>query len=315
MPRTKIDYQQEVQVYSKLRTKGEKISQVKYCEARSKELGSEISVPYFRKVLAKLKKKPPKKTASKPQTTLKDMQYDFDVLKAEFVAGPYKSVSDFCRQRKIKPSGYFRTKTKGWTAEKKKIQSHTELKTVENMIADNAAEATRDLYSTVLSIQFQLFELLKMVAQSHTRWKEVKSPYTAREAANFVIDMERAIERIVPAIRGLEKMSEVNKIFDRLADGTMDVTKASFKLLMLGVKVPKALELMLAKHQIEEPELDDNDVISDEAILAKREQLLKAVEKERIELVAERTKYVSDLKKKMKGKDSFVAQAKVEGGE
>ena len=308
----KIDYENEARIFLKLKVSGEKISQTKYVQGRAEELGVPVSLAYFRKVLAQLKKQTPKKNKSIPKSNPTGNQrerHDWPAMKTEFLTGDFPSLSAFARFKSISPtSAYFRRMTKGWKGEKVKTGIVFAAKTKDRFIDGKVAERYGDIYTHALLIQIQLFELLEKLAKSTSIWKPAKGPAEAIEAARFVVEMQKAIERILPAIRGLEKLTEVNRLFDQLADEKIDITKAAIEFMRLGINLPRPMEIMLSKQQPAEPELDDGDLISDDTILARRQELLSEIEQERKTIVTERTKYVANLKERLKGNDSFAAQ-------
>ena len=77
------------------------------------------------------------------------------------------------------------------------------------------------------------------------------------------------------------------------------------EFLKLGMKIPKALEIMLQKGVGDEPLPDEGEEITTERIMARRKQLLDDIDLQRTEFVTARTKESEELKKEMAGKDSF----------
>ncbi|MFZ7112451.1 MAG: hypothetical protein ACOWYE_12270 [Desulfatiglandales bacterium] len=309
-----INYKNECHIYLRLKAKGEKVTQSQYCKMRSESIGKTISLGYFKKVLFSLRsiKEPIEKskhekgtekkvrvTQKVPPSTQKKRHHDWDSLKAEFMAGPYNSVSEFCSIRGLKPNTYFRKKTKGWRKNKKKILAATDGKTLEKLIENRATEKMRDLYADTLTIQLKLFDILTTIAHSVSNWKKIDSPSTAREAAKFVLDMLRSFEEILPNIRGLEKMLEINRVFDQLADGKIEFARAAIELTSLGIKLPRVLEIILARYRLQEPPVGDSQIITDEMIMARRQELLEEIHIERDEFAADRKRVAAELKQDM----------------
>ena len=259
---------------------------------------------YFRKILAKVKSKPTEKNKGKPNSKPQGKQrerHDWPVLKTEFTTGNFPSLSAFARSKGISPtSAYFRRMTAGWRKDRDNLQIISEAKTQEKLVDGKAAEKYQDIYTHALVIQIQLFELLQYLAHSTSTWGPITGPADALEGAKFIHEMQRVLEKILPGIRGLQMLHEVNHLFDQLAEEKIDITKAAIEFMRLGINLPKPMEIMLARHQPAEPEPDDADLITDEQILARRQELMAEIEQERVEVVADRQKYVADLKKQMK---------------
>jgi hypothetical protein len=320
----KIDYQAEGTLFLKLKESGEKLTHAAFCQRRSEELGKPLSLAYFRKILHKLKrkgkpsqkakkqKKPAnatKKEMGKPSTKEKvnpDSPHDWSKFKVEFMKGEHKTLSALARAYGIDPvNKIFRNNTKGWLKERREVSAETAKKTVENLIKDRAADNARDMYAEILLNQWLLMDVLNDAAAARKDWKPLKSPHTCREAANFVIDMQKAFEQIMPNLQGLEKMNEIRTIFDGLSDGNMDIAEAAIELVKLGVTMPEPLKMMLQKHQPEEVVPDDGDEITEEQILAKRQEMLAEIEVERTEFVTERKREVVLIKEELAHVESF----------
>lgn len=323
----KIDYRAEGLLFLKLKESGEKVTQAKFCDRRSEELGVTMSLPYLKKILGALKgkKKPSKKTkkktggAKKQKVTPKEQKVtpekqgvasvaalDWPALKEEFIRGKFKTVSAFARSRGMDPEHTtFRRNTVGWRKDKEAAIKESTGKAIQAFVEEHAIDETRNMHVEVLATQWKLFDVLKDAADAKSNWKGAASPSASREMANFVIDMQRAFERIMPNIKGLEKMTDMRAIFDGLADGTMDIEEAAIGCVRLGVQMPEPLKMMLQKHQPEEAPPDDGDEITEEEILARRQEMMVEIETERVEFVAERKKAVVQIKEDLSHVDSF----------
>ena len=300
-----IDYKAEGLLFNNLKKKDKKLTHAEFCERRSKEIGKSLSLAYFRKVLGKLKEKnkPSKKVKKKVKPVKPDKinvidPNDWVTLKAEFMSGAYKSKAAFAREMGLNPRSYaFEKNTVGWSDEKKEMDREITGKTIENLIEERAADKARDMYAEALTTQWLLFDLLKDVTKSKKAWKAIGSVYTANEAANFVINMQKAFEAIMPNIQGLEKMAEIRAIFDGLSDESMEIDQAAIEFMKLGVKLPEPMRVMLQKKPVEEEAPEDGEEITEEMILARREQMLLEIQVERTEFVAQRKKEVKQIKK------------------
>jgi hypothetical protein len=332
----KIDYRAEGSLFLKLKESGEKVNQVEFCKRRSEENGIPLSLAYFRKVLRSLqgKSKPSKKvkksrklTKGSPKTRVnlqkrKDEPskplFDWQTLKVEFMKGEHKTLSALARAYGMKPeSGEFRRNTKDWRKEKAAVIAESNKKTIQTLVEDRAADKARDLYAEMLVTQWKLMDILNHVAEDVDKgyaaeekedgWTipPPKSAAESKDISIFLLNMQKVIEKVMPNIQGLEKMSDMRSIFDGLGDGTMDIEEAAIGFVRLGVQMPEPLKMMLQKHQPEEATPDDGDEITEAEILARRQEMMIEIETERVEFVSERKKAVVQIKKEMAHVDSF----------
>jgi hypothetical protein len=316
----KIDYRAEGSLFLKLKADGEKVNHVSFCKRRSGELGEPLSLAYFRKVLRSLKgKNKPlkkgknagnlhkrvKKTKVNPAKKSTD-GVDWSALKTEFMDNSGISLAAFARDHGMNPaSGMFRRNTTGWPKERRSVIAETSTKAVQTLIESRAADKARDMYAEILAFQWRLMDALKEAAESVPQWKTIKSPYTAGAVATYALNMQVAFEKLMPNLQGLVKMDEMRNIFDGLADNTMDIEQAAIGFVKLGVQMPEPLKMMLQKYEPEEPMPDDNDEITEAQIMARREEMLKEIEVERIEFVAERKKAVKQITHELAHVESF----------
>jgi len=126
-------------------------------------------------------------------------------------------------------------------------------------------------------------------------------------------ELSRTMAQILPAIRGLESLKTVHRIFDDLGNGKIDVVKAAFELAKLGVAMPEPIKILLSKHKADELPPDDGEVITDEMIMQRRAEIMRQIETERAVFVPARKEEVIELKKELSGSDSFKIQQDLEG--
>jgi len=316
----KVNYQTEGLFFLKLQQGGEKITQVDFCKRRSEELGKPLSLAYFRKVLRGLKSFK-KETFQKRSTGTsnkgvaepfpngdgdRNPLHDWAKMRAKFIQGDYKTLSALARAYDLNPQNYqFRKQTKGWKAQRAALYSQTDKKTLEKLTNNHVADKTRDIYAEVLVMQWQLLDILKNVAITKFNWEKIATPSDAREVASFVIDMQKAFERIIPNIQGLEKMADMNRVFDGLSDGSMDIEQAAIAFVRLGVEMPEPFKIMLQKYQPEEALPDDDDEITETQIIARRQEMLQEIEVERVDFVKDRKREVKQIKSELAHVDSF----------
>jgi len=324
---TEIDYAVECKLYLKLKSEGKKITQKDFCDRRSKELGRDVSLSYFKKKMCIMKQgklppkptKPTKPTDKKKVTPKKNKDspankvrrgVDWDAAHKDYLSGNYSSLSDFARKYGLNPQGYyFRKKTKTWNKDREEVLKKANKKVVSILANKEAADKVRDWHADILKMHWELFDALQYASEASSGWKDkAKTPSTAREVVGFVIDMQKAIEKIMPNIKGLENVADIAKVFDGLSDGSMDIETAAIEFLHMGVALPEPLKIMLQKHHQEEPTQEDGDEITEADILARRREMMMAIETERTEFVHERTLAVVQIKDELSSVNSFAEE-------
>ena len=316
----KIDYRAEGLLFLKLKESGEKVTQIKFCEKRSAELGKTVSLGYFKKILRGLKVKKKKSSANVTKKEIKGPfpsgdgdsipHHDWAALKTEFMKGEHKSLSALARSFGINPGSYqFRKKTEGWLKERLAISKKISEKTIQILTESQAADKARNMYAEILAFQWRIMDALKVAANSVPDWKKIDSPYTAGAVAEFALTMQTVFEKIMPNIKSLEKMADMDRIFKGLSNGSMNIEQAAIKFVKLGVQMPEPLKIMLQKHQPEETLPDDSEEISETEILDRRQKMLQEIQVERTDFVAERRREVKQLKAEMAHVESFTEES------
>jgi hypothetical protein len=101
--------------------------------------------------------------------------------------------------------------------------------------------------------------------------------------------------------------SVVRNAIDELIAGTTTVDMAALKIAREGIPLPKVLEIMLSKQEINEPE-NDLTCITAEELERRFQEGIAATEKQRLEFLSTRQQEVAELKESMKSVDSFKAE-------
>jgi hypothetical protein len=234
-------------------------------------------------------------------------------VKERYLTGQFKSLAQVAAHvGTTVDSRGFKGATAGWARERRDLAPAISTRTAEQLTKDGAVAKIRDIYADALAAHYALVDIIFDSAEHcRERWADPdKSPWHTQMAAAAAIDLAKAMEKILPAIKGLENLQGVHKIFDDLAEGKKDIVAAALELAKLGVTLPKPIEILLTRHKAEETPLDEGDLITDEAIMARRAEILAAIQTERAELVPERRRMVARLKKE--AADSFEAQAALE---
>lgn len=205
----------------------------------------------------------------------------------------------------------FREATAGWRAERAKLPRPGLPATLDALARERAVQKARDLYADALSAHYKLLDLVTDSAENAKgRWKKCDdTQWHTQMGAAAAIELAKAMEKILPAIKGLENLQGIHKIFDDLSAGG-DIVTAALELAKLGVAMPKPVEILLTKHKPEEVPPDDGMIVTDEEIMKRRAELLAEIRTERVEFVAERKRVVAELKSETA--DSFKAQREID---
>jgi hypothetical protein len=334
-----FDYKSEALHYLDLMAKGKKVTQRAYCEQRQAETGFIVSFAYFKKTLGKIyaekpstrammpkpQRKPPaprkpkkkpdgKKPRKKPGKPLPQETPDWEEIKKDYLSWRYATLKEVGLHIGMNSrEKSFRDATAGWKAQRAKLPKPDLPASLDALAQERAVQKAQDIYADALEIHYSMLALLKKTSSCRDAWAEPdKSPWHSQMAIQVAIDMQKALEKIVPAIKGLESLRAIHKIFDDLSDGKIDIVHAALDMAKLGVTMPKPIEIMLTKHKPDDAPPDDGQLITDEAIMARRAELLAEIQTERVEFVRERKRVVAALKAETT--DSFKAQQEVENG-
>jgi hypothetical protein len=322
MTEQKFDYYSEALAFLKLKAGGTKTTQEAYCSRRAAETGFDVSFQYFKKTLAKIRReRNPRlrtaKTQAGPETPLKSATVflsdpAWPELHDAYVCGKFRSLSAVAaRVGTTVDSRGFKEATRGWAKERRELAPAVQTKTAEQLTRAGAVAKVRDLYAEALAAHYALLDIIFDSAEHcRERWTDPdKSPWHTQMAAQAALDLAKAMEKILPAIKGLENLKAIHKIFDNLSAGG-DIVTAALDLARLGVAMPKPIEILLARHKPDETPPDDGETVTDEAIMKRRAELLAQIENERVDFVPERKRMVAKLKAETA--DSFKAQANIE---
>jgi hypothetical protein len=316
----KFDYYSECLAFLKLKKSGKKLTQKGYCERRAAETGFDVSFQYFKKTLAKIRReRNPRlraaKTQAGPETPLKSATVflsdpAWPELHDAYVCGKFRSLSAVAaRVGTTVDARGFKEATQGWAKERRELAPAVQTKTAEQLTKAGAIATVRDIYAEALVAHYHLLDIILDSAEHcRDRWTDPdKSPWHTQMGAQAALDLAKAMEKILPAIKGLENLKAIHKIFDNLSAGG-DIVTAALDLARLGVAMPKPIEILLTRHKAEEAPPDDGMIVTDEEIMKRREELLAAIQGERVEFVPERKRMVTKLKAEIR--DSFQPEKK-----
>ncbi|MFH1984796.1 MAG: hypothetical protein ABIL58_23390 [Pseudomonadota bacterium] len=232
-----------------------------------------------------------------------DTTPDWPKIKESYLSWKFASLAEVARHVGLHWSAKeFRAATAGWKTTRDAAEKPSMVVAVDQLAKERGAQRVRDIYAEALVIHYRMMDILEKTSKCRNEWKAPDaSPWHSQMAVTMVIDMTKALERILPAIRGLESLGCVHEIFDRVIDGTKDVTTAALELAKLGIAMPKPIEIMLSKQKVEETPPPAGDEITTEKIMQRRLEILAEIDTERVEFVRERKRLVAELKTENRG--------------
>jgi len=313
----KIPYETEALAFLKLKAAGQKTTIKDYCQRQSGRYEKPINVKYFQKVLSQVRRKPKhrlQKTTGKADTlpSKSELAITSDpawpAFREKFMAFEIPSLAALAKSLNLrKDHKGFRAATKNWHRERKALKPAAQSVAVEQMAKTGGKALARDICAEFLKASYLLADTVLDAVEGCKRWKERdKSQWHTDMAATAVLSLLKAMERLLPVIRGFENMQGINKIFDEIDAGKIGIVSGALALARLGVTLPRPIEILLQKHQADELPPDSGQEISDEMIMARRAQLLAEINNEKTEFVPMRKKMVAEMKAEIA--DPFLAE-------
>jgi hypothetical protein len=233
-------------------------------------------------------------------------RHNWASYKEEFLRGDYANLSEFAREKGIDPkNSNFERKTKGWLDEKGGIRG----KVQENAVSQIVHAKSADIYADALIKLYKCVAILEKVqGKDEIVLKRVKTPRDAKDSAIWVNESIKAIKEIVPIIREFQERKDRSDILERLKIKEIDAATAALEFEMLGLPIPKAVEMMLAR--MPAPVLSEPEVygLDDDELEALHQEGLKNYEQQLIEWVPKRQEIIEKVKQEMKGNDSFAIE-------
>lgn len=240
-------------------------------------------------------------------------KYDWVGMRREFMIGPWHTVAEYARYKGLNEKAtQLRKKMGGWKSEKAMLGRRANEIVEKTLSDDQAALKVRKIYDEIRGIYWKIIDGATSAADAIKAWQPLNSPYSCSTAAQFFKILHETLKDMAPTIQGLENLTVINDIFNRLKTGKIDVAESAVEFTMLGVQLPDVIKIMLAKGIGEDVPEDGGELVTNEKIMEKRMALLAEVENQRIEFVEVRTREVNELKEELKDIDSFEKQKEVD---
>ena len=312
------DYQHEVQLYLSTISDGISVSQKVFCEQRSKELGKSVSLSTFEKALRRYRKDQEReKEQSKAIEQMPDVggRRNWAALKVEFMRGQWDTIAGFIKAKNIRMTSHIRKTTNGWIQAKEAFRARAAEIAADKLLNDCAEDLIIDTQKSIRGIYLGMLQGIKTMSDGLKNLK-VEEVCTAEEiyfTARGIKALCEAAEKIEPRINAMERMAEFSSIMGNLESGAVTIDSAILRFIRLGIRVPRAMEIMLSRPAEEIPP-DDAEIISVEKIMENRKEIYARLEQQRLEFVPQRMEEVRELKNELADKDSFAAQ-KLEDGD
>lgn len=136
---------------------------------------------------------------------------------------------------------------------------------------------------------------------------KIETQLDAKTAVQIVNETTRGLQEIMPFIIDLQERAGLDNIISKLQGREYDITQAALEVARLGANLPEALKIMLSKtppvmiaNNFEMTNLDELDQRALEA--------LKQVQWQHECFLPQRREEVIELKKEMKGAESFAPE-------
>jgi hypothetical protein len=229
------------------------------------------------------------------------------IWKQEFLAGDFKTISEFVRTKGLKPgTGFVSRNTRGWLVERGKIRAQSEAESVAAIADSKGAEAIASLHGRALIALYQV--LGDVEANGPVRNKIHQSIDGPRDNADFLRGVNLALDallKVLPPIARIEAATATRTILQKVLDQGLDVTDASIRLEMMGVSLPETLKILLAKQEPTQPETPENEIPSDEELEKRWRDGIDKIKNQEETFIPERQREIEELKTECKDADSF----------
>lgn len=139
---------------------------------------------------------------------------------------------------------------------------------------------------------------------------KIETQLDAKTAVQIVNETTRGLQEIMPFIIELQERAGLDNIISKLQGREYDITQAALEVARLGANLPEALKIMLSKTP--PVMIANNFEMTNLAELDQRAlEALKQVQWQHECFLPQRREEVIELKKEMKGAESFAPETEV----
>jgi len=263
----------------------------------------QLSYNTIRKAFQKVKANPPVKPRKNPQR--KTRSHNWPAYRIEFLEGPYETLSEFARAKKLRRDAPgFKKQTANWLKEKSKIISQQKEAEAE-AIAENAKrERFGQLHGRFLTSYYKCQEGYEGILQ-HLAADKDHGPRDHKDTAGALRTIQAGLKELYPMIMDFEESENSKTLIQKMIAGEIDVTEAALKYSQMGGNLPEAVKILLGKTQPTEVEVDEGDRPSDEELEELYMEGIAKITTQEVEFVPQRQRGVEQLKEECKDADSF----------
>jgi len=229
------------------------------------------------------------------------------IWKQEFLAGDFKTISEFVRTKGLKQgTGFVSRNTRGWLVERGKIRERNEVENLAAITEHEGCKAIAKLHARVLSA---LYDCLNDLEANGPKRKGLHEGIdNVRDNADFLRGVSTAIDallKVLPPISKIEGTVAARDILKQLVEGSMDVTQASLTFEELGIDLPQTVRILLAKEEPPEPDPGSNFVPDDDFLEAAYQEGIARIRQQEEVFLPGRRFEIEQLKIECEDADSF----------
>ena len=233
----------------------------------------------------------------------KNQKCDWNALKAKWLAGEYESLSDMARQNGLDcTAGNFKTQTSGWIDERSQIVAHAEVEVLNKIQGVTVAKA----HACFLKQLDDAMNHLERASElGYIVGNNVQYPLDWKFFITTIGDFLKVQKEYLPWIQKLIGSRESVNILKQLKSGEISVHDAAYEFEILGIDIPKTLEIELKKG--EDVSDDGENLLTDEELEEEYNAMIAEVDKQKAAL-PERKAEIEQLKAEVDASEAWVEE-------
>ena len=229
--------------------------------------------------------------------------YNWNALKADFLSNDYDSLADFARKHGMNyNTNSFRKGTEGWLEQKGKIEVAAEAEVLNKIQGVTVAKAhacfLKQLDDAMNHLE-RASELGYMVGNN------VQYPLDWKFFITTIGDFLKVQKEYLPWIQKLIGSRESVNILKQLKSGEISVHDAAYEFEILGIDIPKTLEIELKKG--EDVSDEGENLLTDEELEEEYNAMIAEVDRQKAAL-PERKAEIEQLKADVDASEAWVEE-------